>query len=206
MIPVPQLLAQAALLTRLAAPAPSPYPFTVGETLRYEAKLGYFSVGVASVSVARMVKERGADAFEFTASGEGGPPGWRVAYDLTSHVGAAEFIHSGSTAAWCKPARWTSTGTSLFPTRPGIGRRGFRASGWRQPSRSMSWPSSTSSGPLRSRSARATASTLFQDRIQSDTGAGHRSGGCCDGRWQQRDLSGGRGDIAGSDDAGLVHR
>jgi hypothetical protein len=89
MIPVPQLLAQAALLARLAGP--SPYPFAVGETLRYDAKLGYFSVGTASVSVARMVKERGADAFEFTASGQGGPPGWRVAYDLTSHVGAAEF-------------------------------------------------------------------------------------------------------------------
>ena len=89
MIPVPQLLVQAALLARLAAP--SPYPFNVGETLRYEAKLGYFPVGTASVSVTRMVKERGADAFEFTATGEGGPPGWRVAYDLNSHVGAAEF-------------------------------------------------------------------------------------------------------------------
>jgi hypothetical protein len=83
MIPLTPLLAQAALLARLAAPAP--YPFTVGETLRYEAKLGYFAVGTASVSVTRMVKERGADAFEFTASGEGGPPGWRVAYDIRFH-------------------------------------------------------------------------------------------------------------------------
>jgi Protein of unknown function (DUF3108) len=89
MIPLPQILAQAALLTQLAAPPT--YPFSVGETLRYEAKLGYFSVGTASVSVARMVKERGADAFEFTMSGQGGPPGWRVAYDLNSRVGAAEF-------------------------------------------------------------------------------------------------------------------
>jgi hypothetical protein len=88
-IPVTQLLAQAALLTRLAAP--TPYPFSVGETLRYEAKLGYFSVGTASVSVARMVKERGANAFEFTMTGEGGPPGWRVTYDLISHVGTQEF-------------------------------------------------------------------------------------------------------------------
>src|SRR3954469_20754039 len=89
MIPVTQLLAQAALLARLATPAP--YPFSVGETLRYEAKLGYFAVGTASVSVTRMVKERGGDQFEFAAAGEGGPPGWRVAYDMTSHVGAAEF-------------------------------------------------------------------------------------------------------------------
>jgi Protein of unknown function (DUF3108) len=89
MIPATQLLVQTALLARLAAPAP--YPFSVGETLRYEAKLGYFTVGTASVSVARMVNERGTDAFEFTMTGEGGPPGWRVAYDLTSHVGAAAF-------------------------------------------------------------------------------------------------------------------
>jgi hypothetical protein len=86
-IPIPQLLAQAALLSRLAAP----YPFSVGETLQYDAKLGYFPVGTASVSVSRMVKERGADAFEFTLTGQGGPPGYRVVYDLTSRVGSAEF-------------------------------------------------------------------------------------------------------------------
>jgi hypothetical protein len=86
-IPAAQLFAQAALLTRLAAP----YPFSVGETLRYEAKLGYFPVGTASVTVARLVRERGAEAFEFALSGRGGPPGWRVSYDLTSHVGTARF-------------------------------------------------------------------------------------------------------------------
>jgi Protein of unknown function (DUF3108) len=89
MIPLTQLLPQAALLARLATPAP--YPFSVGETLRYEAKLGYFAVGTASVSVARMVREQGTEAFEFVMSGEGGPPGWRVTYDLTSHVGAQPF-------------------------------------------------------------------------------------------------------------------
>lgn len=89
MIPAAQLLAQAALLTQLAAP----YPFSVGETLRYEAKLGYFSVGTASVSVSRVVKERGTDAFEFMMTGQGGPPGWRVSYDLTSRV-ARDAFHS----------------------------------------------------------------------------------------------------------------
>src|SRR3954468_1606719 len=89
MIPLPQLLTQAALLARLAAPAP--YPFSVGETLRYEAKLGYFSVGTASVSVTRMVQERGTPAFEFAMEGQGGPPGWRVSYDLTSHVASNQF-------------------------------------------------------------------------------------------------------------------
>jgi hypothetical protein len=87
MIPAAQLLAQAALLTGLAAP----YPFSVGETLRYEARLGYFPVGTASVTVSRVVKERGTEAFEFIMTGRGGPPGWRVAYDLTSRVGRDAF-------------------------------------------------------------------------------------------------------------------
>jgi Protein of unknown function (DUF3108) len=86
MLPV-HLLTHAALLARLAAP----YPFSVGETLRYDAKLGYFPVGAASVSVTRMVNERGMEAFEFAMVGQGGPPGWRVSYDLTSRVGAARF-------------------------------------------------------------------------------------------------------------------
>jgi hypothetical protein len=89
MTPAFQLIVHTALLARLAAPAP--YPFAVGETLRYDAKLGYFPVGTASVSVTGLVKERGAEAFEFTAAGEGGPPGWRVRYDLKSRVGTADF-------------------------------------------------------------------------------------------------------------------
>src|SRR6476646_10378785 len=82
-----QLLTQVALLARLA----SPYPFTVGETLRYEARLGYFPVGTAEVSVTRMVQERGSEAFEFAMAGGGGPPGWRVSYNLTSHVATQGF-------------------------------------------------------------------------------------------------------------------
>ncbi len=87
MIPALHWIAQAAVLTNLAAP----YPFSVGETLRYEAKLGYFSVGTASVSVNRLVRERGEEAFEFSGTGRGGPPGWRVSYDLTSRVATDEF-------------------------------------------------------------------------------------------------------------------
>ena len=86
-MPAAQFLAQTAVLAQLAAP----YPFSVGETLSYEAKLGYFSVGTASVSVNRLVRERGTEAFEITMNGQGGPPGWRVSYDLTSRVGTARF-------------------------------------------------------------------------------------------------------------------
>src|SRR4051812_42913492 len=87
MMPVAPLIVHAALLARLAAP----YPFAVGETLRYDAKLGYFPVGEATVSVSRLAQERGTEAFVFAAVGQGGPPGWRVRYDMTSWVGTAEF-------------------------------------------------------------------------------------------------------------------
>jgi hypothetical protein len=87
MMPLVLWVAQTALLTQLAAP----YPFKVGETLRYEARLGYFPVGEASVSVNRMVRERGEEAFEFSGTGRGGPPGWRVSYDLTSRVASDQF-------------------------------------------------------------------------------------------------------------------
>jgi hypothetical protein len=87
-MPVVTLLAQAALLAGLA-PAPT-YPFGVGETLQYEATLGYFPIGTATASVARTTRERGADAFVFTAIGEGGPPGLRARYEMTSWTRSSE--------------------------------------------------------------------------------------------------------------------
>jgi uncharacterized protein DUF3108 len=86
-MPVCTLFTHAALLVRLAAP----YPFAVGETLQYEAKLGVFPVGTATVTVSRMARERGMEAFVFSATGEGGPPGIRARYELTSWVGAGPF-------------------------------------------------------------------------------------------------------------------
>ena len=86
-MPVAPLIVHTALLARLAAP----YPFSVGETLQYDAKLGYFPVGEATVSVTRMAKERGAESFVFTMAGHGGPPGWRVRYDMTSWVATGRF-------------------------------------------------------------------------------------------------------------------
>lgn len=86
-MPVAVLLAHAALLARLAAP----YPFAVGETLRYEARLGYFPVGTATATVTRMAQERGANAFVFALTGEGGPPGIRVRYELTSWARSTRF-------------------------------------------------------------------------------------------------------------------
>lgn len=81
------LLSHALLLSGLAAPP----PFAIGETLRYDAKLGYFPVGTATVSVSRTTQERGVAAYVFTMAGQGGPPGWRVRYDLTSWVDSRRF-------------------------------------------------------------------------------------------------------------------
>jgi Protein of unknown function (DUF3108) len=81
------LIGYASLLARLAAP----YPFAVGETLRYDAKLGYFPVGTATAKVSRLAQERGEKAFVFAMTGAGGPPGYRVQFDLTSWVDSNEF-------------------------------------------------------------------------------------------------------------------
>ena len=86
-MPLVTLLAHAALLARLAAP----YPFAVGETLEYDAKLGIIPIGTARMTVNPMTRERGAEAFVFAAVGEGRPMGIRVGADLTSYVGTRGF-------------------------------------------------------------------------------------------------------------------
>ncbi len=87
MTTISQLLLHAVFLAGLAAPP----PFTVGETLRYDAKLGYFPVGTATVSVSRLTQERGTDAYVLSMVGQGGPPGWRVQYELTSWTDSRRF-------------------------------------------------------------------------------------------------------------------
>jgi Protein of unknown function (DUF3108) len=81
-MPAATLLTHAALLARLSAP----FPFAVGETLQYQATLGYFPIGTATATVTRTTRERGTDAVVLTAIGEGGPPGFRARYELTSWV------------------------------------------------------------------------------------------------------------------------
>jgi hypothetical protein len=68
-----------------------PYPFRVGETLRYTASLGYLPIGEASLAVTGKARERGAETFVFSAAGAGGPPGLGVTYELTSWVGTEQF-------------------------------------------------------------------------------------------------------------------
>ena len=92
-MPVSMLIVGVGLLARLAAPAPAPaapYPFVVGETLTYDAKLGYLPIGAATATVGQ-AREQGADAFVFAFSGAGGPPGIRIQYELTSWTRSARF-------------------------------------------------------------------------------------------------------------------
>lgn len=86
-MPLAMLLAHAALLARLAAP----YPFSVGETLHYDATLGMIPIGTATMTVNPMTRERGQEAFVFAATGEGRPLGLRVGAALTSYVGTSGF-------------------------------------------------------------------------------------------------------------------
>ncbi len=81
------LLIHSTVLARLAAP----YPFAVGERLQYDAKLGFLPIGTATVTVSRMVRERGTPAFVFAMTGQGGPPGLQMSYEMTSWVRSSRF-------------------------------------------------------------------------------------------------------------------
>jgi hypothetical protein len=87
-MPIINLLIQAAALLPLAA---APYPFAVGETLRYQARYGSFPVGEATMAVSALARERGAETFVLRLAGDGGPPGPGGHYELTSWVGTARF-------------------------------------------------------------------------------------------------------------------
>jgi len=86
-MPISLILSHAIVLAGLSAPG----PFAVGETLRYDAKLGYFPVGTATVSVSRRTQERGLDAYVLAMTGQGGPPGWPVQYEMTSWTESRRF-------------------------------------------------------------------------------------------------------------------
>ncbi len=86
------MVAMAGLFLPVRPPAaPPPYPFKVGEALRYTATLGYLPVGEASLTVTGLARERGAETFVLSATGDGGPPGLGVSYQMTSWVGTEKF-------------------------------------------------------------------------------------------------------------------
>lgn len=71
--------------------APADWPFAVGESLHYDATLGYFPAGSADIQVARTAVVRGKPSVVFTLNADGGPPGLRSAWDLTSWVETSKF-------------------------------------------------------------------------------------------------------------------
>lgn len=83
------LIAAAAMLLG-TAPAAAP-PFSVGETLSYDAKVGMFSAGSATTKVERLDTDRGQRVYVFAMTGAGGPPGLRADYAMTSWTGVDPF-------------------------------------------------------------------------------------------------------------------
>lgn len=83
--------AMAAMVLALPAPAPAAYPFEVGETLRYQATLGGIPAGAATMSVARMDRDRGDEVFVLTAAGASRSAILTGSYTMTSWVGAERF-------------------------------------------------------------------------------------------------------------------
>jgi hypothetical protein len=92
--PLPQLiralLAGAALIAA-AGPLRAQQPFTVGETLRYEATLGIVPAGTATMRVARTVVDGGERLFVLAMEGGGGRGALTAAVAMTSWVGGDRF-------------------------------------------------------------------------------------------------------------------
>lgn len=80
-----------ALLLCAARASAAQYPFQVGETLQYEARLGVLPAGTATIRVARMDVDRGDRVFVLTMSGESRSRALAATYAMTSWVGAARF-------------------------------------------------------------------------------------------------------------------
>ena len=83
--------------------APAAYPFAVGESLRYDAKLGVLPAGWVTTTVQGTARDRGDDVFVLSLRAEGGPRGLGGRWAMTSWVGVDEFtsrrFHRSSTVA-----------------------------------------------------------------------------------------------------------
>jgi hypothetical protein len=81
----------AILLAGVPDHAPSDWPFAVGETLHFTAKIGYFPAGSAELQVVRSTDLRGKPAVVLALNAKGGPPGLASSWALTSWVESASF-------------------------------------------------------------------------------------------------------------------
>lgn len=85
------------------AAASAQQPFQVGETLQYDVRLGVLPAGNATIRVARMDLDRGAQVYVLTMSGESRTRALSASHAMTSWVGSANFMsrrfHRRSTLA-----------------------------------------------------------------------------------------------------------
>jgi uncharacterized protein DUF3108 len=72
-------------------PAPTKYPFAVGEKLTYTAKLGILSLGSGTLEVAGLDSVRGAETFRFRFRLQGKTVFYSLDDVLESWVGTADF-------------------------------------------------------------------------------------------------------------------
>ena len=89
------LLLAAALLQGSATDAPAPpprYPWAVGETLTYSAKLGILSLGSGTLQVAGLDTVRGAESFRFRFRLQGKTIIYSLDDVLESYVGTRDLI------------------------------------------------------------------------------------------------------------------
>ncbi len=71
---------------------PAPYPFGVGESFEYSAKLGILRLGTASMSVAKIDTVRGAPTFVFRFHMEGGNFLFKLNNSNESWTGVDDFV------------------------------------------------------------------------------------------------------------------
>lgn len=75
----------------LTLPSATP-PFSVGERLSYDARMGVIPVGSAELLVAGAPRSNGVPVWKFTLEGSGGPPGVRAQWALASWTEQARFV------------------------------------------------------------------------------------------------------------------
>ena len=85
------LLLALALLQGGRTVPPAPYPFAVGETLTYSAKLGLLTLGSGTLEVASLDSIRGAEAFRFKFRLQGKTVFYSLDDVLQSWVGTEDF-------------------------------------------------------------------------------------------------------------------
>ena len=105
-------------------PAPAPaYPWSVGETLTYSAKLGILSLGSGTLEVAGIDTVRGAETFRFRFRLQGKTIVYSLDDVLESFVGTKDLISRRFVQDFVENGKPMSATTRSSPTRGTGGRK-----------------------------------------------------------------------------------